>query len=231
MTYPLRVSFHASGRAKSHSFMYFKICAGSLVRYRALNDELHQLENLDPMYEAVFERVEHAALEPVVFAGMCLEAALYDLSACLFGDAFAEHTDKLDPVGKFVVLAQLVDRATPSSGSITLQSIQALVSARNKLVHHKSQPALELDFTKIIARAKKEHKQQVDGISASFRALVLLSLHFDGNIFEELRILPSFKKVEYWREIVPAELHEDVKWCIQATRRQKQRVEPSNTAT
>ena len=211
--------------------MYFRICAGALVRYRVLATELGKLKNLDPKYDPVFELVEQAAVEPVVFAGMCLEAALYDLGACLFGEDFAEHTDKLDPVGKFVVLAQLVDRATPSSGSITLQSIQALVSARNKLVHHKSQSAVELDFTKIIARAKREHKQHVEGISASFRALVLLSLHFDGNIFEELRILPSFKKAEYWREVVPAELHEDVKWCIQAARREKQRVKSSDAAT
>jgi hypothetical protein len=75
-----------------------------------------------------------------------------------------------------------------------------------------------------MSSVQKEHKQQVNGISSSFKALVLLSLHFDGNIFEELRILPSFKKPEYWNEVVPAELHEEVRWCIEAAIEESQNV-------
>lgn len=230
MNHPLRVPFHVSGRAKPHSFMYFRMCSRALVRYRTLASELSKLEMLNLRHDSAFDEVEEAAVEPVIFAGMCLEAALYDLSACLLGEEFAEKIDKLDPIGKYFVIAQHVDRETPSKSSITVQSLQALVTARNMLVHHKSQSAFDKDFSTVVNQAKKEHAQHVKGISASFKALVLLSLHFDGNIFEELRILPSFKKPEYWHGVVPSELHEDVMWCIQASKKESQRVKSKRPA-
>lgn len=223
VSHPLRVPLHVSGRAKSNAFLYFKMCARSLVRYLALAERLGKTPHLDPAYDALFDEVEEAAIEPVVFAGMCVEATLYDLAACLFGEEFVEQTERLDPLGKYCVLARLVDREAPDVSGVTCQSLQALVTARNKLVHHKSQAYGEADFTKIMGKAKKEHDQQVAGISASFWALVLLSLHFDGNIFEELRIIPSFKKPEYWLSVVPKELHEEVRWCIQTSRREQRR--------
>jgi hypothetical protein len=223
VSHPLRIPFHTSGRAKSNSYMYFRMCAKSLVRYRALVSQLEKMHHLDAAYDSLFERVEEAAVEPVVLAGMSLEASLFDLSACLFGEEFAAQTDKLDPIARFFVLSHNVNRVPPSAGSVAMQSIQALVTARNRLIHHKSRSALEEDGTSLIDRSKKEHEQHVKGIAASFRALVLLSLHFDGNIFEELRILPSFKKQEYWQTLVPVELHEDVQWCIQAAKREGRR--------
>ena len=229
MNHPLRVPFHSSGRAKSHSHMYFRMCAKALVRYRSLAQELAKLNHLDSNYDPLLERVEEAAVEPVIFAAMSLEAALFDLGACLFGEGFATHTDKLDPVGKYVVLAQFVDRKAPNPSGVTLQSIQALVTTRNKLVHHKSHSMLENDWTNILSKAKKAHAQHLVGISSSFNALVLFSLHFDGNIFEELRILPSFKKREYWESVVPTELHEDVKRCIELSAKEARNVMLGNT--
>jgi len=205
--------------------MYFRMCAKALVRYRRLAQDLETVNRLDPIYDLLFEQVEEASVEPVIFAGMSLEAALFDLGACLFGEDFAAHTDKLDPVGKYVVLAQIVDRQAPNPSGFTLQSIQALVTSRNKLVHHKSQNMLDSNLGNILDRAKKDHAKHLVGISSSFSALVLLSLHFDGNIFEELRILPSFKKPEFWEKVVPAELHGDVKRCIELSAK-----EAKNTA-
>jgi hypothetical protein len=167
--------------------------------------------------------VEEAAVEPVVYAGMCLEATLFDLAACLFGDEFVEHTERLDLLAKFSVISKFVDRQPPSKASITYQTIQTVVIARNKLVHYKSQPSInEFNIGKIMDRAKKLHDQHMHGITASFRSLVLLSLYFDGNIFEELRIIPSFKKQAYWIDIVPRELHEEVKRCIKLSRQERQ---------
>src|SRR5438874_2077210 len=145
MTHPLRVQLHRSGRAKSHSFMYFRMCARALVRYRALASALEGLDQMDPQYDLIADEIEEAIVEPVVFAGMCLEATLYDLSACLCGDSFAEAIDKLDPLGKYYALAQYVDRKPPNLGGPTAQSLQAVITARNKLVHHKSQSALEFE--------------------------------------------------------------------------------------
>jgi hypothetical protein len=105
---------------------------------------------------------------------------------------------------------------------VTYQTIQTVVTARNKLVHYKSQPGIdEFNIGKIMDRAKKVHDQHMHGITASFCSLVLLSLYFDGNIFEELRIIPSFKKQAYWIDIVPKELHEDVKRCINLSRQER----------
>ncbi len=203
--------------------MYFRMCANSLVRYRALANSLNTIHELDPKYELIFEQVEEAAVDPVIYAGMCLEATLYDLSACLFGEEFISHTDRLDPAGKFFNLAMLVDKREPDRSSATYQYIQELITARNKLVHHKSQAMHDDQLLQIMAQSDKDHQKHIRGITASFRALVLLSLYFDGNIFEELKIIPSFKKTEYWESLVPHELHNDVAWCIQASKAERER--------
>lgn len=221
MSHPLSVSLHTSGRAKSYSRMYFDMCAKALVEYRICAAKLNKLHELDLDFNKVTEQVEEASVLPVIFAGMSLESTLYDLSACLFGEEFVANTDKLDPLGKFFNLVMLVDRRAPITSSITYQSIQALVTARNKLVHHKSQTMQDENLLKLLAKAEKEHKKHLQGIESSFRALVLLSLYFDGNIFEELRIIPSFKKPEYWHSIVPKELHRDVEWCIEVSRKER----------
>ena len=202
--------------------MYFRMCTSSLIIYRSRADLLNRMDRLEPQYDQLFSAVEEAGVEPVVYAGMCLEATLYDLAACLFGEEFVEHTEKLDPLAKFFVIAHLVDRQPPSKASVTYQTIQAVVAARNKLVHYKSQPGIdELNIGKVMQRAQKQHDQHMQGIAASFRSLVLLSLYFDGNVFEELRIIPSFKKQAYWVDIVPEELHDDVKWCINASKQER----------
>lgn len=222
MAHPLIVPLHVSGRAKPNSFMYFRMCAQSLVIYRHFAEQLNALDHLDPRYDQMLTSVEEAAVEPVIYAGMCLEATLFDLAVCLFGDEFVEHTEKLDTLAKFYVIALFVDRRSPSKANVTYQTIQTVVTARNKLVHYKSQPGINVsNIGKIMDRAKKLHDQQMHGIAASFRSLVLLSLYFDGSIFEELRIIPSFKKQAYWIDIVPNELHEDVKSCIKLSQQER----------
>lgn len=223
MSHPLRVPFHASGRANSHAFMYFKMCAESLVAYRAITAKGNGLDPMSPTFEDISDRADELSVLPVIFAGMCLEATLYDLAACLFGEEFADRIDKLDPVSKFQVIARYVDRQDPPLGGSTTNAVQAVVSARNLLVHSKS---LAFDLNEVGAlmkKAGKSHQKKLDGIDNSLKALVLTSLHFDGNIFEELRILPSFKKDEYWVNVVPKELHPEIRWCIEASKKEKSR--------
>jgi hypothetical protein len=191
------------------------MCARALVRYRGLVDQIKGLNHLDRLYDEIADQLEEAAVEPVVFGGMCLEATLCDLTACLFEDTYAEQTDKLGPMGKYFVVAKYMDRRVPDTTSVTYQQLKALIAARNLLVHYKSVSYLEGDIQKVLEGTTRQHRQHVAGINASFKALVLLSLHFDGNIFEELRIIPSFKKPEYWFNLVPSELHPDVRWCIE----------------
>ena len=217
MNHPLRIPFGTSGRANSRSFLYFRMCARALVRYRVLVDQIKGLSHLDRHYDEIADQLEEAAVEPVVFGGMCLEATLYDLTACLFGDTYAEQTDRLGPMGKYFVVAKYMDRRVPDTAGVTYQQLKALIAARNLLAHHKSVSYLEGDMQKVFDGTTKQHHQHVAGINASFKALVLLSLHFEGNIFEELRIIPSFKKREYWVDLVPPELHPDVRWCIESS--------------
>lgn len=224
----IQVPIHVSGRAKPHSFMYFRMCCDALVHYRLLRASHEDINLLDPRFLEKSEILEMASVMPIVFAGMCLEATLFDLAACLFGDEFAEGTDRLDPLGKFVVLTQCVDRETPSKSNVTYQAIKELVAARNRLVHYRSQRFPEKDIDTFMDRAAKLQRQQRAAIDTAFRALVLLSIHFDGNIFEELNILPCFKKPEYWQSEVPEELHADVYRCIAATERARRR--PSESA-
>lgn len=214
MSHPLRIPFGTSGRANSFSPRYFRMCGRSLVKYRQLARKLATLDLLDVDYDDTAEQTEESGIAAVVFGAMCLESTLYDLGACLFGDSYADHTDKLGPMGKFVVIAKYMDREVPDESQVPFQKIKALVTARNQLVHSKSLPTQEFDFQRIAASAQRQHKQLVQGINASFSALVHLSLYFDGNIFEDLRIIPSFKKQEYWVNAVPTALHEDVRKCI-----------------
>lgn len=230
MSHSLRVAFHVSGRAKSHAHMYFDMCADKLVEYWRLAKDLKGRNFKSPGYEELATRTERAAVEPVVFGGMALEATLFDLGACLLGEDFAERIDKLDPLGKFYVLSRYVNRRSPDPSGVTVQSIQALLTARNRLVHYKSQQWARGDLQQPLDAARKFHKIHLKGLDASLRALVLLSLHFDGNIFEELRILPSFKKAEYWESLVPKELHSDVKWCILQSNEEISRVTGGNGA-
>ena len=219
MNHPLRVAFHMSGRTKSHSFMYFNMSVRALALYRKLLTAFEKLEHLDPEYDQAFTTLEEAAVLPVVLAGMCLEATLYDLGVCIFGEELVEHIDKLDPLAKYYVLASFIDKEPPSPSGVTYQNLQLLVTARNKLIHHKSHPSFGSDdFAQGMAKANKEHKKHLAGISASLRALVLLSLHFDGRIFEELRIIPSFKRKSAWSGLIPIELHPEIEWCIKASK-------------
>lgn len=217
------VPFHTSGRAKPHSAMYFRMCCDAVVEYRMVREACADNFLLDPRFIEKNELLEIAAVKPIVFAGMCLEATLFDLSACLFGDEFAASIERLDPLGKFAVLAQCVDRELPSPSHVAYQSIKQLVTMRNRLVHYKSERVPDSGWDAIMERAKKEKRLQCESVDRSFKTLVLLSLYFDGNIFEELRILPSFKKPEYWIESVPRPLHADVHHCIAAAKRASMR--------
>lgn len=219
---PIHLDLQTSGLTNSNAFRYFKTTESSLLRARDLLDCLntdvaHRL-NSHETYDAIFDAAQNA----VIYSGMCIEATLYDLSLALYGKAFAEHIDRLDPLGKFFVLVRMVDRRDPESAGITYQALKIVVSERNKLVHSKSIEYADLDdYEPLINSAEERGRKLSNGVQFSYRALILLSMYFDGNIFEELRILPSFKKSEYWVHVIPAALHREVEWCAEASRRER----------
>ena len=56
----------------------------------------------------LYEKRERAAAIAITFAGMCVEAFMYDYAATHLGDNYAKsHTDKLDVCSKILVLPRL----------------------------------------------------------------------------------------------------------------------------
>jgi hypothetical protein len=230
MQIPIIVPIHVSGRAHSNAMRYFRLAAKALIAYRNLSQiaetKVAATNCAVPLQQEVTDAIaaiEDAAVMPIILSAMCLESTLHDLGVCLYGEDFAARIDRLDPAAKFSVIKQLVDREVPSKGDVALQSIQALVTARNRLVHHKSISRDASNIEDVLKHAEKERQVQQKGIDASFRTLVLISASFDGNIFEELRILPSFKKKQYWTDQVPEALHADVQQSLAALERQRAR--------
>ena len=214
MSLPLRVPFHISGRAKPYSQLYFGLCAKALLEYRALDAKLQAIDHMKPEYESVYSLAHEASIKPIVFGAMCIEATLYDLSAAIYGEAYANEIDRVPPPQRFRRLATKIDSVEPNERLPVCTALQHLFAARKKLVHYKSKSMLSQDWTDLLNEYREDHRLHFLGIESSLRAPILLSIHFDGNIFEELRILPSFKLPEYWESAIPPALHEDVLRCI-----------------
>lgn len=216
MPLPLRIPLHMSGLARPFGHLYFGMCAKDLVSFRELLARLEQSDDMKNEYELLYQQALEASVRPVVFGAMCVEAVLFDLATVLFGSGFASENDRKTPLNRFKSIAERVDRETPSDEHPASQAIAQLFKARNRLVHYKSEPYVAADWNAVIASFSDRHTIHMQGLSVAFSAAVHLSLYFDGNIFEELRLLPSFKKPEYWQTVVPASLHTDVRQCIAA---------------
>ena len=216
MPLPLRIPFHISGRAKPHSQLYFGMCAKALLEYRSLVSQLSRIDSMKPEYDGVYALANEASIKPVVFGAMCVESTLFDLSATLFDERYASKIDRIPPPERFAVLAERIDGEVPKPDLAVVKAISDLFAARKRLIHYKSKSLIKQDWNDLLDEYRKDHKIHMHGIDSSFRAPVLLSIHFDGNIFENFRILPSFKLPEYWELAVPLDLHDDIRECIKA---------------
>ena len=219
---PIHLDLHISGLTGSNAYRYFKTTESSFLVARELVDQFSAAsdysQNKDDLYDSIFNATQRA----IIYSGMCIEATLFDLSLALFGKSLATHVERLDPLGKFFVLARLVNQRDPSTSGITYQALKTVVGERNKLVHSKSTEYADLDdLSPLIEGAERQGANLNRGLTYSYRSLVLLSMFFDGNIFEELRILPSFKKPDYWRSVIPAALHDEIHWCSRASKRER----------
>jgi hypothetical protein len=75
---------------------------------------------------------------------MCFESAIYEYAGDHLGDAYVQdHIDKLDVLSKWLIVSRLVTGYELRKDQAPYAALKELVSARNKLVHSKSE---SLDF-------------------------------------------------------------------------------------
>lgn len=138
-------------------------------------------------------RLREAGIQTIVFAAMCAEAAIFDLAAIHLGDGYAEqHLDKLDLVSKWVVVPQLICGKTLRMNGTAINSLRAMVKARNFLVHHRSLPFDPDPAT--TANVRKKWAAFPETVHLSYRALVHLSLEVNDVLGVTVGVLPLFEK-------------------------------------
>ena len=117
----------------------------------AMQDKLSQLTGDDAKY------FSHSEIDPIeaeinndcciiiVMSALALEGYIYDYAARNLSDSLVEDVDKLDAIGKWVVVTQLVTgKKFPKDGK-AYQLLKQLVGDRNYLAHPKSAPILVYD--------------------------------------------------------------------------------------
>jgi hypothetical protein len=179
---------------------------------------------LDPGRGELEARELSEGITAIVFAGMCIEAALFDLTAITLGNEFAEQIGKLDSVAKLAVLVRVLGGETLDKGSLPCQMLKKLIQARNKLVHYKSKPWPGGPFEELIARAIKASKRFVSDIEDSYRAVVLFSLQLDSSLGGTGGVIRSFKHASSWKNSVPTILHPCIIDCVKKFERIEQKI-------
>lgn len=182
-------------RVGALAWTYTEIAQESLDRFllERVNPILRPGREADPtLYFDHEKRISVAAIQTIVFSGMALEAAAYDLAAIHLDDAYASnYLDKLDLVSKWVVIPSLICGKSLNANGPAINALRTLVRARNSLVHHKSQPA-RLDVAQI-ENSEKRSAQLLQDASTAFRAVVLLSLELNCVFNGPVGVLPFFE--------------------------------------
>lgn len=198
------------GRLGAAQSFYFDICADMFERLqvercrhatllaRIAGEEAAGNEYPSSVTE---EREAHRgclalAVEIIVFANMCLEAAAYDYAAWHLGDAFTSaHLDRLDLIGKWTIIPRLIARNDVELAPATYELERGLVRRRNALVHHKSRSMLwgAEELAKFAVAADKRERDTIFGAQGALKAVILLSLDLDRTMGgRTVNPLPAF---------------------------------------
>lgn len=195
---------------------YFDICERSYVDFREKKKlfreaknavaavdvetmELDERHRLELPADRANAQATAAAATTIVFAGMCLEAAIYDFAAWQLGDAYVKKfLDKLDLVSKWMVVPKLITQREIPLAFPSYDYLKKLVTLRNDLVHHKSSE-MPYDQENIIKKAREldDREESIQsGCEIAILAVILLSFDMEF-ILGDLSILnplPSFSK-------------------------------------
>jgi len=158
---------------------YFKIAETdfcSCLEVRAIDrssldeDDIYELEN----------KANDLALKSIVFAAMSVESAINDYAGKHLGDKYyQQHLASLDLISKWIIIPRLVcERSLDKSGA-AYNSLKTLVSARNKLVHNKSEEINLSDPHAFIKKQEKRLDEFKRDFESSLKTLYLLSMEMD----------------------------------------------------
>ncbi|VVD99643.1 hypothetical protein [Pandoraea anhela] len=190
-------------RMNSLAWTYAEIAETALGRFLTgqRNPVVDPGSDGDPEeYFGYKKRITEAAIQTIVFSAMGCESAIYDLAAIHLTDSYAESIiDKLDVIGKWVVVPQLICGKPLKPDGPALNALRTLIPARNLLVHNKSHPGL-FDLTNIedverrLHRAKRDSDRLIANVVPAYQAVVLLSLELNRVLKTPSGVLPFFEK-------------------------------------
>ncbi len=200
-------------RLGGYSHVYFDFCESAYSKHLVKLDEMAQAENEQKEEELDSDAFEQG-IKTIIFAALCVEAAINDYGAWQLGDSyFKAHLNNLDVTSKWVVVPRLVcgkqiNKEGPGYGHLV-----SLVKARNELIHNQSRDFKVTDpsLPKLLEKRSREFEASVH---KAYRALLLLSLEFDHLIGPIYNPLPTFdKKVAISYKVPPnlVEIHAECK--------------------
>jgi len=123
--------------AREH-FDKFLECEAQLnkIKISLLNDSLDDFQGKISVLE---QAIGKHGVVVIVFAGMALDAYIYDYAARNLSDSFVrKYLDKLDIVSKWVIVPRLITGQEIQRNSRGFQLLVQLVKQRNNIVHSKS---------------------------------------------------------------------------------------------
>lgn len=208
---------YARIRYMAHTFK--GTCQRSYLAYLELSrliDEFGEVEYSEELNELERKKTD-AGFQTIVFSAMSLEAAIFDFAAVHLGDDYVrDHLDKLDLLSKWVIALRFISGLELIPGKEPYNSIKQVVTARNLLVHCKSE-ALKTeieDIEKQLGRIRKESEQLERDVHASFRALVLSSIFYETQRGRAGNPLDSFIQYpEHHEEPFPKPIQSIVAEC------------------
>jgi len=158
---------------------YFKIAETDFCRCL----EIQAIDKSSLEESEIYELEKQAkdfAIKAIVFAAMSVESAINDYAGKHLGDKYyQQHLASLDLISKWVIIPRLVcERSLDKSGA-AYNALKTLVSARNRLVHNKSE---EINIIDVHVFMKKQEKILDDferDFNSSLKALYLLSMEMD----------------------------------------------------
>lgn len=154
-----------------------------------------ELEHDAAAYHEHEKRKKMMGIKTIVFSAMTLEAAAYEFATLQLGEHFAKkYLDKLDVVGKWLVIPRLVCGRSLREDGPAINGLKALIKSRNALVHHKSKEWDSRIKASDTLNAIKEQRAQFENVQVpnAFKTLILLSLELNA-VLQAEGPLPSFE--------------------------------------